>query len=305
MPFAPASTLPGTHHSTGTSSQAVDFAARLDSAQDASSILRHVAEANERMRSDGRSSVELQVRLRDGQELIIQVRMRGGEFQPVFKTESTGAARCARTKLEPVHKQRRRERHADRSSRCSRFRRTSPPSQNSRQPWKPTVTWGRMSGAIKGGVSLCGFLGKPVFVPSAVGAKHPKLLGEHGGVPIRLGRCRWADRWPGRGDNRPAPNGWKDNATHNARERVHRERYRLPGCLRVPGSLSLPPPFKALLLGFKPALWVLGPAGLGGCCQIVAQVEKIDREEPLVSEDFAAFFLDPLGAVSQCVDLAR
>ena len=30
-------------------------------------------------------------------------------------------------------------------------------------------------GAIKGGVKLCRFLGEPVFVPTAVGVKHPKL----------------------------------------------------------------------------------------------------------------------------------
>lgn len=63
-------------------------AAKLEGARETASILHNVLETAEQMRSDGRSNVELQLHLRDGQELTIRLRLQGGELQPVFKTES-------------------------------------------------------------------------------------------------------------------------------------------------------------------------------------------------------------------------
>jgi hypothetical protein len=63
--------------------------AKSGSTQETSAIFNHTLEAAERMRSDGKSSVEVQVRLHDGQELTIQLRMNAGEVQSVIKTNSS------------------------------------------------------------------------------------------------------------------------------------------------------------------------------------------------------------------------
>lgn len=52
-------------------------------------VVHQIADAAERMRSDGRANVELQVRLNDGQEVSVKLQMtRGGELRAILKTDS-------------------------------------------------------------------------------------------------------------------------------------------------------------------------------------------------------------------------
>ncbi|MDD5348796.1 MAG: hypothetical protein PHQ12_01175 [Chthoniobacteraceae bacterium] len=80
--------LPVARETPGAGNPQPEAAAKAGSPQDTAAILHHTLETAERMRSDGRGNVEIQVRLHDGQELTIQLRMNAGECQPVFKTES-------------------------------------------------------------------------------------------------------------------------------------------------------------------------------------------------------------------------
>lgn len=55
----------------------------------AQTVIQKVAEAAEQMRSDGRSNVELRVRLSDGQEISVRLQVtRGGEMHAILKTSS-------------------------------------------------------------------------------------------------------------------------------------------------------------------------------------------------------------------------
>ncbi len=56
--------------------------------QQIAALVDHTVDIAGKMRSDGKSHVELQVRLHDGQQVTIQLRMNAGEVQPVFKTDS-------------------------------------------------------------------------------------------------------------------------------------------------------------------------------------------------------------------------
>lgn len=80
--------------------QSPDGAAAMDTASfsgtgstdqvgQAATVIKHVFEAVERMRSDGQSHVELQVKLKDGTEIAIKLQFRDGSVQPVFKTDSS------------------------------------------------------------------------------------------------------------------------------------------------------------------------------------------------------------------------
>jgi len=54
----------------------------------ANTALNKVIESADKMRSDGKTSVELQVKLDDGQQLSVRLQMTQGTIRPVFKTES-------------------------------------------------------------------------------------------------------------------------------------------------------------------------------------------------------------------------
>ena len=54
----------------------------------ANSTLNQVMESADKMQSDGKTNVELQVKLDDGQQLSIHLQMSQGSVRPVFKTES-------------------------------------------------------------------------------------------------------------------------------------------------------------------------------------------------------------------------
>jgi len=86
--FDGTSIIPAVPLATSNKATPAAFVTKLDSAQETASILNHLTETAERMRSDGRTNVQLQVHLRDGQEVTIQLRMQDGAFHPVFKTES-------------------------------------------------------------------------------------------------------------------------------------------------------------------------------------------------------------------------
>jgi hypothetical protein len=60
----------------------------LPQQQAASTALRQVVESADQMRSDGKTNVEVQVKLDDGQQLTVRLQMSQGSVHPIFKTES-------------------------------------------------------------------------------------------------------------------------------------------------------------------------------------------------------------------------
>ena len=67
----------------------VAAAPQTNLAQRAETIVKQVIDSASSMTSDGRSNVELQVKLRDGTEISIKLQMTEGRIQPTFKTDST------------------------------------------------------------------------------------------------------------------------------------------------------------------------------------------------------------------------
>jgi hypothetical protein len=60
----------------------------LPQQQAASATLRQVVESADQMRSDGKTNVEVQVKLDDGQQLTVRLQMSQGSIHPIFKTDS-------------------------------------------------------------------------------------------------------------------------------------------------------------------------------------------------------------------------
>jgi hypothetical protein len=56
--------------------------------EEASRLFEEVSQAIERLRTDGRTNVELQIKLHDGGQLIVKVQMHAGEVKTIFKTDS-------------------------------------------------------------------------------------------------------------------------------------------------------------------------------------------------------------------------
>ncbi len=65
-----------------------NFSSALEKTQHMQTVIHHVIDTASRMRSDGRANVEVQVPLRDGRNLTIQLRWNNGELTPTFKTDS-------------------------------------------------------------------------------------------------------------------------------------------------------------------------------------------------------------------------
>ena len=57
--------------------------------QKVSHLFEEVSQAIERLRTDSRTNVELQIKLHDGGQLIVKVQMHAGEVKTTFKTDST------------------------------------------------------------------------------------------------------------------------------------------------------------------------------------------------------------------------
>ena len=64
-------------------------AASAPAQQLANTTLRQVFDTADQMRSDGKTHVEVQLKLDDGQQLTVRLQMSQGALQPVFKTESS------------------------------------------------------------------------------------------------------------------------------------------------------------------------------------------------------------------------
>ncbi|HEX4666417.1 MAG TPA: hypothetical protein VH207_07450 [Chthoniobacterales bacterium] len=58
-------------------------------AEQVTHLFRAITEATERLQSDGRTNVEMQINLRDGAQLTIRLQIHGGEVRAIFKTDST------------------------------------------------------------------------------------------------------------------------------------------------------------------------------------------------------------------------
>jgi hypothetical protein len=52
-------------------------------------LFHAISEATEKLQSDGRTNVEMQINLRDGAQLTVRLQMHGGEVRAIFKTDST------------------------------------------------------------------------------------------------------------------------------------------------------------------------------------------------------------------------
>jgi hypothetical protein len=62
---------------------------KVTHAEEVTHLFRAVAEATERLQSDGRTNVEMQINLHDGGQLTVRLQMHGGEVRAIFKTDST------------------------------------------------------------------------------------------------------------------------------------------------------------------------------------------------------------------------
>lgn len=58
-------------------------------AEQVTRVLNTVTEAIERLQSDGRTNVEMQIKLRDGEQVTVKLQMQAGEVRTIFKTDSS------------------------------------------------------------------------------------------------------------------------------------------------------------------------------------------------------------------------
>ena len=58
-------------------------------AEQVTRLLNTVTEAIESLRSDGRTNVEMQIKLRDGEQITVKLQMHAGEVRAIFKTDSS------------------------------------------------------------------------------------------------------------------------------------------------------------------------------------------------------------------------
>jgi hypothetical protein len=82
------STQPTTHTHGVAHAGHAGFSEAMKNADQTAAILQRVTDVAERMRSENRGQMELQLKLKDGQDLTIQLKMVDGELRPMFKTDS-------------------------------------------------------------------------------------------------------------------------------------------------------------------------------------------------------------------------
>ncbi len=82
-------TMPPNADTPITTSHSVEPPHKATHAEQVTHLFREVTEASERLRTDGRTHVEVQIKLHDGEQLTVRLQMHAGEVRAVFKTDST------------------------------------------------------------------------------------------------------------------------------------------------------------------------------------------------------------------------
>jgi hypothetical protein len=85
---SPAFAVPAATTFAGTATASTSSPATASSNQLATATLNQVLESADKMTSDGKTSVQVQVKLDDGQQLTVRLQMSQGSVHPIFKTES-------------------------------------------------------------------------------------------------------------------------------------------------------------------------------------------------------------------------
>ena len=80
--------LPASAAATTSNTPMVDRPEKLSRTEQVTRVFNVVTEAAERLRSDGHTNVEMQIKLRDGEQITIKLQLHAGEMRVVFKTES-------------------------------------------------------------------------------------------------------------------------------------------------------------------------------------------------------------------------
>ncbi len=84
----PGPALPVSAEATASNTLMVDRPEKLSQTEQVTRVFNVVTEAAERLRSDGHTNVEMQIKLRDGEQITIKLQLHAGEVRVVFKTES-------------------------------------------------------------------------------------------------------------------------------------------------------------------------------------------------------------------------
>ena len=82
------STVQVSAHLAPTEARPAETAQPVSRTEQADRIFNVLTEATEKLRTDGHTNVEMQIKLRDGEVLTVKLQMHGGEVRTIFRTDS-------------------------------------------------------------------------------------------------------------------------------------------------------------------------------------------------------------------------